>query len=71
MAKINNPLIVLKGGGGGMELYHVVQTINGDECSLSISDYDPAVTTDNYLLDFYVQDDSQDMYIFTPYNGGA
>lgn len=50
-------------GGAGVEIYHIVQTIDGDECSLAFTNYDPAVTTDNYLVAIYIEGTSQRIFI--------
>lgn len=41
MAKIKNPIVVIKNGGsgGGLAKYHIVQTITGNTCTIAITDY--------------------------------
>ena len=52
------------GGGGGLEKYHIVQTINGDTCEIAITDYTSQVT-DNYLVGVVVNGDNQKLYAIT------
>lgn len=72
MAKINNPYILLSGGDEGVKPYHIIQTLVGEDgCTISITDYDPAVTTDNYLVAVYNTNGGQYIYILDEYLGGA
>ena len=72
MPLIRNPFIIVGSMEEGMKPYHIIQTIDGDECTLSITDYDSSVQTDNYLVDVYnLSDNEQKIYILDFYNGGA
>ena len=65
---VKNRLI---GGGSkqSIEIYHIVQTIDGDTCTLSFSDYNSSVTTDNYLVAVYQTANGQKIYILDEYEG--
>lgn len=69
MAVIN----YLKSGKKGASItpYHITQTINGDNCTLSFTDYDDTITTNNYLVAIYVDEntDTQKIYILDEYSG--
>ena len=49
-------------GGGGLEKYHITQTIDGDNCTLTIVTYE-SQATDNYLVGSVVAGDNQKLYI--------
>lgn len=50
-----------------IDIYHIVQTINGDDCTLTITDYDSSVTTDNYIVSVYQTNEGQKIYILDEY----
>lgn len=70
MANIKNPFIVLLAGGEGMKVYHIVQTLVTGGCKLSITDYDPSITTDNYIVGAFIENNKQRLFI-QDYNGGV
>lgn len=71
MAKISNPFIILT-GGEGVKPYHIIQTDVGvNDCTIAITDYDPLVTTDNYLVAVYETTGGQYIYILDEYTGGV
>lgn len=48
--------------GSGLEKYHITQTIDGNNCTLAIVDYN-SQSTDNYLVGVVVAGDNQKIYI--------
>lgn len=62
IANLADAITSIPTGSGGLEKYHITQTIDGNNCTLAIIDYN-SQSTDNYLVGVVVAGDNQKIYI--------